>query len=118
MSFVENISSKMVKARKQYRCMLSGKTIKIGDEYESTVCKYDGEIYTFRIHKEAKYLAEELDMYGKGTNNDGFQDDDYEQLLQDYVYDNDLFDEYDNFDGSSHDFVYMHYTSSKKEVEK
>ncbi|AUD65409.1 hypothetical protein BK011_06785 [Tenericutes bacterium MZ-XQ] len=115
---VENISSKMVKARKKYRCMFSGKTINIGDEHICQVNKDGGEIYTFRIHKEAEYLAEELDLYGKGTYNDGFQDDDYEQLLQDYIYDNDLFDEYDNFDGSSHDFVYKHYTSKAKEVEK
>ena len=105
---VENISTKMVKARKEYRCEYSGKKIKVGDIYSCQVNVFDGEIYTFRICEEADYIAKELDMYGKGTDNEGFGEDDYEELLWDYVNKHKLNDEYENYKYSLHDFVYEH----------
>jgi hypothetical protein len=114
MSFVVLLRSKEVKARKQYKCNLSGKIIKKGELYNCQVNVYDGEIYDFRTCKEADYLAQALDMYGKGTDNDGFCDSDYEELLMDYVTDNGLYEEYEEYDGLLHDFVFAHYTKIKE----
>lgn len=108
MSFPEVISSKMVKARKQYYCDYSCKLIKKGDEYQRDVNVYEGRIYAFRTCKEALYIIDKLDMYGKGTDNDGFSNDDYTELLEDYARDNNLFEVYEAYTGLFHDFVYEH----------
>lgn len=105
---ITNISSKFVKARKDYYCNFSGRLIQKGEEYKREVNVYDGEIYTFRICKEALFLINELDLYGRGTDNDGFTDSDYEEMLMDYISDNNLYDVYKNSDTSLHDFVYNH----------
>ena len=114
MSFTQNIRIKEIKARKNYFCEFSGKLIKKGETYICQVNTYEGKIFTFRICKEAEYLAHELDLYGKGTNNDGFIDEDYEELLSDYISENDLFKEYESHEGLIHDFVYAHYMKNKK----
>lgn len=114
MSFTQNIRTKDVKARKKYKCEFSGKIIQKGELHKCEVNVYAGKIYTFRICKEADYLAHELDLYGKGTNNDGFNDEDYEELLSDYISENDLFEEYESHEGLIHDFVYAHYMKNKK----
>lgn len=112
---INNISNKIVKARKQYRCNYSGKIINIGDSYERQVNIYDGEIYTFRTCEKALYLIEKLDMYGRGTDDDGFTDSDYDEMLDDYISNNTLTDEYANYLGSATDFVYD-YLKTKEEV--
>ena len=111
---ITNISSKFVKARKDYYCNYSRKLIKKGEEYKREVNVYDGEIYTFRTCKEAIFLISELDLYGRGTDGDGFSDTDYEEMLMDYISDNDLYDVYENGDESLHDFVYSHMKDGKK----
>lgn len=114
MSEVNAISTKMAKARKQYRCDYSFKTIKIGDEYKREVNVYEGKIYTFRVCKEALYIIDKLDMYGRGTNNDGFTDVDYDDMLHDYIRENNLSEEFEDYTRSAHDFVYEYLV--KKEV--
>jgi len=115
MSMPTLISSKIVKARKRYRCDYSGEVINIGDEYQREVCTYEGEIYTFRTCKEALEIIDKFDMYGKGTDNDGFNEEDYEELLWDYVGRHKLIDKYEEYDGSLHTFVYNHLKESEKE---
>lgn len=110
---ITNLRTKMVTARKEYRCDYSRQLIKKGDEYQSSVNVYDGEIYTHRTCKEALFLIKELDLYGRGTDNDGFTSDDYIEMLLDYIYDNKLYDLYTEYDGNIHEFVYKHITNKK-----
>ncbi len=106
---IELISSKIVKARKEHRCMLSHLRIHIGSQYERLTFKLDGEIYTFITSLKANKLVEKLDMYSRVTNTgEGLYDDEYEEFLLDFINEHHLFED-DSFLESRTECVYDYY---------
>ncbi len=107
---IELISSKIVKAKKEHRCMLSHARIQVGLEYEKQTLKFDGKIYTFIISLTAKELAEKLDMYSRvAETGEGLHDEEYEEFLLEFINEHDL-DEDESFLGSRTECVNDYYS--------
>ncbi|MGE4321030.1 MAG: hypothetical protein AB7E61_06260 [Acholeplasmataceae bacterium] len=106
---LEVISTKIVKARKEHRCMLSHLRIHVGTQYEKQILKFDGEIYTFITSLKAKELAEKLEMYERVSNTgEGLHDDEYEEFLSDFI-DEHCLDEDDSFLSSKTECVHDYF---------
>ena len=88
---VEVIDQKIVKARKEHKCSWCHGTIKVGEEYESATCKSGGELYQWKNHRHCKELADGLDMWAHGW--DGLNDDEFAECVQDYLQENNWFDD-------------------------
>lgn len=99
-------------ARKEHRCMYCGGTIKVGEMYERKTLKYDSQIYDWVCHLECQKITGLLNMFDYDYDGDGINENDFQESIQQYLYehhyndDTDTYDEGFNPDESSyHDIV-------------
>lgn len=72
-----------VKARTQHYCNYCGGVISVGDTYEKSSHKHDGEIYTWKSHVKCSAIASKLKMFDYAD--DGVTAGDFrETILQEY----------------------------------
>lgn len=74
------------KAKKQHICMFCNGIIEVGEKYNRQTIVADGDLYDFIYHSHCGELATMLDMYDD-CYDEGINDNDFENYLQDYVYD-------------------------------
>lgn len=77
----ETISSKTAKARKNHRCDWCMCEIAIGEKYNTSTFKYDGDIYHWKNHLKCEELVELLKMEGdEGVSHEDF----YEYITHEF----------------------------------
>lgn len=91
---MEQISRSKQKARKQHKCDWCELPIEIGTEYERSLNKHDGELYTWKNHISCAKIANKLKMFDsvwdEGLTGDNFQEcikDEYSQIMSDHYTD-------------------------------
>ena len=62
-------------ARKEHICNYCGKKILLGEKYEVSVYKYDGEIYQWKSHEQCAFIAQAIWDYV--DPDDGMSDYDF-----------------------------------------
>lgn len=55
------ISHKERKARKEYKCDLSGKKIAVGKTYESVTQTYESKIFAIKVHADAWRFVQDME---------------------------------------------------------
>lgn len=69
---------KEYKSIKSHVCNFCGGRIAIGEKYNKSTHKYDGQIYDWKTHLHCDYLADKLKMYNEvydeGLSSDAFQE--------------------------------------------
>jgi len=68
----------IVKARKSHICNWCGCEISKGEEYNSAVFKFDGEIYSWKNHLKCGELVNKLNMKGDY----GVTDNDFHEYIE------------------------------------
>lgn len=66
-----------VKASKEHQCNFCTEKIRVGEKYETSVHKCDGQIYPWKTHKHCSKIAIRLKMYDEcdeGLTGDMFQE--------------------------------------------
>ena len=74
---MNQISSKIVKARKVHGCDFCFGKIQIGEKYRTQFNQYDGYVYSWKNHIRCEEIASELKMYDEcyeGLSSDLFQE--------------------------------------------
>ena len=83
MSGVEQISEKVVVARKPHECSTcGGLAVEVGQTYERVVLKFDGSLYTWIMCRYCKALS--TDVYDWSSDPDhGIGTDEYDEWAED-----------------------------------
>ena len=67
-------NTETVKARKDHNCSYCEGVIKAGTEYEKTVLKHDGDVYTWKSHLHCQQLISlcNIEAYDEGITHEDF----------------------------------------------
>ena len=94
---METLLIKNPTARKEHKCDWCGQRIKIGEKYENSFLKTNGDVYSWKCHINCRKIAEHLDMfdgdYDEGLTGDQFQEyikEEYANLNQRAMESNDF----------------------------
>ena len=73
-------------ARKEHICELCGCRINKGQKYYRQKNVYDGRIYDWIEHEECREIASKLDMYDEYNYDEGLSSENFEEILDNYIY--------------------------------
>lgn len=85
-------------ARKEHKCMWCCGIIKIGEKYERQTNLYDGQIYDWVAHLECKEVTGLLNMFDYDYNGEGINENDFQESIQQYLYEHHYNDDTDSYD--------------------
>ena len=80
---METLSNTTPKAIKEHQCNYCGEKINKGEKYNSQTNVYDGDIYTWKSHKNCTDIASELRMHDECD--EGVTGEDFRESIQ-YAY--------------------------------
>ena len=75
------ISQSKQKAKKKHVCDWCELPISVGDEYERSLNKHYGRIYTWKNHVSCSKIANELKMFD-GVWNEGLTEEDFQECIK------------------------------------
>lgn len=75
-------NTELVKARKEHTCSFCHGIIAKGSEYERTVCKQDGDIYTWKAHLHCQEL---IKICKTEACDEGITDEDFYEGIREFM---------------------------------